>query len=138
MGATGPLVAAGGHWRCGVERFRGGVCSSRWERPAFWHRLDVDAAAVVFWTSLGGDVRVDRDTVDRVEFEWLHLPPFMWWTMSVRFRQADGRRSTRFVPLRPGRLRRELGRLGWPVTSAKVGYRQLLAERAAKRGAAPT
>jgi hypothetical protein len=128
-----------GHWRLELKRFRGAVCSSRWERGAFWHHLDVDASAVVFWTLLGDDVRVERDTVDRVEFERIHLPPFWWWVTNARFRRADGRWSSRFVPWRPGRLQRALEGLGWPVTTVpKLGYRQLLAERAGNGEAAST
>jgi hypothetical protein len=123
-----------------MKRFRGAVCSSRWERGAFWHHLDVDAAAVVFWTWPSGDVRLERGTVDRVEFEQIHLPPFWWWGTNVRFRQADGQRwSKRFVPFRAGRLRRELELLGWPVTTRPpVGYRQLLAGRAGNGEAVST
>jgi hypothetical protein len=83
----------------------------------------------VFWTPSDGDVRISRDTVDRVEFERIHLAPF-WWATSVRFRQEDDRWSSWFVAFRPGSLRRELERLAWPVTAAPtVGYGRLLARR---------
>jgi hypothetical protein len=113
-----------------VKRFHGQISSSRWQRGGFWQHLDVDATAVVFWTWLGGDVRLDRETVDRVEFERVHLPPFLWWVTNVRFHQTDDQWSDRFVAFRPNRLRHELTHLGWPVKAAPpLGYRRLFAER---------
>lgn len=111
-------------WRQDVERFRGSVQSSDWTRGAFWHHLDVDESVLVVWTVLEGETRIDRATVDRIEFEGIRLPPLVWKT-NLRVRLARGQPwPARFVPFRPRQLRRALERLGWPVVDAEtVRYR---------------
>lgn len=95
-------------------RFRGQIVPFRWIRGFWWDRVQADAQQLVFRPWLRKKFVIARSDTAAVRFRLVCIP--LWVNVEVTIELTDGTHMRKiFGPLRPGKMKRALVGLGWPV-----------------------